>query len=91
MAKTSCPALLQELLSHDIEVPALVTLLPSHHSKDNMSLRIFGHLEKMAIISVWFVLCLLGCFIIFCLGSSSHTLGSIYTVKVCMQQNDYIL
>ena len=55
-APTSCQALLLKALPHNIGVPSLVTLLPSHHGKGSISLGIFGRLEKVAIMSVWSIL-----------------------------------
>ena len=55
MAPTSCPALLLKALPGNIGVPSLVNLL-SNHSKGNLSLGIFGRLEKISKISIWSVL-----------------------------------
>ena len=50
------PALLLEALPHNFGLTSLVCLLPSCHSKGNLSLGVFSHLEKVAIISIWHVL-----------------------------------
>ena len=56
IAQTSHLALLLEELPRNIGVPSLVNLLPRCHSKGNLSLGIFGHLEKVALIIFWSVL-----------------------------------
>ena len=56
MVETSRPALILEALTRNIRVPYFVTLLPYHHGRGNLSLGIFGCLEKVAIMSVGFVL-----------------------------------
>ena len=45
------PALLLEASSHNVRVLSWVTLLPSFHSKGNLSVGILSHLEKAAKIS----------------------------------------
>ena len=56
MAQIDRPALLLEALPNNIGVTSMVCLLPSHYSKGNILLGVFGHLEIAAIISVWLVL-----------------------------------
>ena len=51
VAPINHPALLLDMLPCSVGVPSVVTLLPSYHSKGNLSLGIFSHLEKVAIMS----------------------------------------
>ena len=78
MVQIKHPGLLLEVLPRNIGVASIVCLLPSHHSKDNISLGLFAYLKIAAIMSVWFFLSPLGYFVMFCLGSGGCTLGPIY-------------
>ena len=63
--------LLLEVLPRNVGVTFLVYLLLSCHSKGNISLKVFGLLEMAAIMSIWLVLRLWGCFVTSCLKSGS--------------------
>ena len=75
-------ALILEALPNKIGVSFKFFLLLSCHDKGNTSLGVFDYWEMAAILSVCFVLWILGHFVISCLVSGGCTLRSIYTIKV---------